>query len=117
LSINILKNYTSRILGFSLQDFRSILTSRSRSYVLEHKGVNLFLIKNQATNSLKPLPCISKVYTNAPNGKALKIANNNSKCYMSSKSLGVEAQFNNCDICHMQCIEEYDKGRIYLVKK
>lgn len=117
VSINILINYTNRILDFPADKFQEILLNNNSDYSIEHKGVKLFLIVNIKTGKVKPLPCISKVYTNNPDGKALKIANNNSKCYMSSKALGVTAQFNDCYSCHRQCIEEYNNNNIYLVKK
>lgn len=100
-----------------MKEFENIITHNSRTYTIEHKGVNLFVIRNNETGKVKPLPCISKTYTNNPDGKALKIANNNSKCYMSSKALGVTAQFNDCYSCHRQCIAEYNNNNIYLTKK
>lgn len=100
-----------------MKDFESIMTRSHSNYDIEHKGVNLFVIRDNNTGKVKPLPCISKVYTNDPNGKAVKIANNNSKCFMSSKALGVTAQFNDCYSCHRQCIEEFKNNNIFLVKK
>lgn len=104
-------------MNLSMKDFESIMTQSNSRYTIEHKGVNLFVIKENSTGKIKPLPCISKVYTNDPKGKAVKIANNNSKCFMSSKMLGITAQFNNCHSCHRQCIEEFKNNKIFLIKK
>lgn len=68
------------------------------------------------TKKLTPLPCVNKIYTNTP-GKVLKIANNSSKCYNTSKALGIEAKFNDCYHCHRQCLDKYNKNELFLIKK
>lgn len=100
-----------------MRDFENIIYRRNDSYIVNHKGINLFVIENRNTGKLIPMPCVCKAFTNNPNGKALKIANNNSKCFMTSKALGIESQFNDCYSCYRQCLEQFNNKNIYLIKK
>lgn len=115
--INILRNYTSRILNFSSKDFETIISNRSERYSVKHKGVKLFVIEDSKNQKVIPLPCVSKIFTNNPNNKILKIANNNSKCYMVSKAFNIECKFNDCYTCYRQCLEHLNNKNLYLVKK
>lgn len=100
-----------------MRDYRKIINKQHDRYKIKHKGVNLFVIEDSETGKLIPMKCVSKVYTNNPEGKALKIANNNSKCYMTSKALGIEANFNDCYDCYRQCLTQFDNNNIFLLKK
>lgn len=100
-----------------MKDFEKIINKEHSSCIVNHKGINLFVIENRNTGKLTPIPCVCKVFTNNSNSKALKIANNNSKCFMTSKALGIESQFNDCYSCYRQCLEQFNNKNIFLVKK
>lgn len=116
ISINILQNYNNRILNFSYKDFEKIIKNNDSKYGIKHKGVKLFVIENFDTGKVIPLPCVTKVFSNDPN-KKLKFANNNSKCYMTSKALNIECKFNDCLYCYKQCLEHLNDKSLYLIKK
>lgn len=105
-----------KVLGFPAKDFEKILNNNHSVYNIYHKGFRLVLLKNNKTNQLTQLPCVNKMYSNSPD-KLLKIANNGSKCYMTSKALGITDTYNNCVECHKQCLEKYSNNELFLIKK
>ena len=112
--MNVLKNYCLRVSGFSYRDIKQILDYRHDTYRLERKAPQLFFIKSNKNNKLEPLKCISQCYTTENNGKPIKIAKTNNKCFNTQLKFGIKAH--DCDSCHKQAINLFEKNHLFMTK-
>lgn len=117
ITINILKNYTERICGYTTNVFESIIYDRNPKFALDNKAMNLYVIRNLETGKIINLPCVNRIYTTDTKCKMLKIAKNSSHCFNTFKAFDIEASYNDCIHCHRQALEKFNNKQLKLVKK
>lgn len=112
--MNVLKNYCLKVSGFSYSDIKRILNDNHDKYILQRKAPQLFFIKSRDNSKLEPLKCISNVFTTDPNGKTIKIAKTNGKCFNTQLKFGLKAH--DCDACYKRALELFEKNELFMTK-
>lgn len=116
--MNILKNYTLRINGFSLSDMTKILNGNHNRYSIERKGYNMYVISdaNSPTPKFTNLKCISDTYTTNEDRKKLKLANINGKCFNCKKAFDMISS-DDCLECNKRALSLFKENKIHAIKK
>ena len=111
--MNVLKNYCLKVSNFAYKDIKRILDHKHDEYTIQRKGPQLYFIKSD--NRLEQLKCISSCYTTNKDGKPIKIAKTNNKCFNTQLKFGI-TRYADCDSCHREALRLFERNLIHMTK-